>query len=67
MLPSVTERDADQIAAKPLGLNIIQVYTPITDNGRSDMDESYDQSESVRRRCKPEKVTIAVCDLNAKA
>ena len=32
-----------KISAKPVGLNIIQVYAPTSDYGQSDMDEFYDQ------------------------
>ena len=55
-----------KIAAKPVGLNIMQVYAPTSDYGPNDVDEFYEQLESVRRQCKAEEVTIVMGDLNAK-
>ena len=55
-----------KIAAKPVGLNTIQVYAPTSDYGPNDMDEFYEQLESVRRQCKAEEITIVMGDQNAK-
>ena len=55
-----------KITAKPVGLNIIQVYAPTTDYSDSEVDEFYEQVDSVRRQCKAEEVTIVMGDLNAK-
>ena len=55
-----------KIAAKPVGLNIIQVYAPTTAYSDSEVDEFYEQVDSVRRQCKAEEVTIVMGDLNAK-
>ena len=55
-----------KIAAKPVGLNIMQVYAPTSDYGPNDVDEFYEQLESVRRQCKAEEVTVLMGDLNAK-
>ena len=55
-----------KIAAKPVGINIIQVYAPTTDYSDSDMEEFYEQVDSVRRQCKAEEVNIVMGDLNAK-
>ena len=55
-----------KITAKPVGLNIIQVYAPTTDYSDSEVEEFYEQVDSVRRQCKAEEVTIVMGDLNAK-
>ena len=55
-----------KITAKPVGLNIIQVYAPTTDYSDSEVEEFYEQVDSVRRQCRAEEVTIVMGDLNAK-
>ena len=55
-----------KIAAKPVGLNLIQVYAPTTDYSDREVDEFYEQVDSVRRQCKAEELTIVMGDLNAK-
>ena len=39
-----------KIAAKPVGLNIIQVYAPTTNYSDSEMDEFYEEVDQVRRQ-----------------
>ena len=55
-----------KIAAKPVGLNIIQVYAPTTDYSDEDIEAFYEQVDSARSQCKPEEITLVVGDLNAK-
>ena len=55
-----------KIAAKPVGLNIIQVYAPTADYSDEDIEAFYEQVDSARRQCKPEEITLVVGDLNAK-
>ena len=55
-----------KIAAKPVGLNIIQVYAPTADYNDEDIEAFYEQVDSARRQCKPEEITLVVGDLNAK-
>ena len=55
-----------KIAAKPVGLNIIQVYAPTADYSDEDIETFYEQVDSARSQCKPEEITLVVGDLNAK-
>ena len=55
-----------KIAAKPVGLNIIQVYAPTADYSDEDIEAFYEQVDSARSQCKPEEITLVVGDLNAK-
>ena len=42
-----------KVDARPVPLNIIQVYVPTTDHSHEVIDEFYEQLEQVRRQCKP--------------
>ena len=54
-----------RLAAKPIGLNIIQAYAPTRDHSDDEVDLFYQQLYSVRSQCRTE-VTIVMGDLNAK-
>ena len=56
-----------KIAAKPVGLNILQVYAPTGDHSDdSDVQLFYEQLDKVRNQCKSGEVTLVMVDLNAK-
>ena len=55
-----------KIAAKPVGLNITQVYAPTTDHSESEIDEFYEEVDQVRRQCRAEEVTVVMGYMNAK-
>ena len=55
-----------KIDAKPIPLNIIQVYAPTGDHSDDEDDDFYEQVDSVRSRCKPGEVILVMGDLNAK-
>ena len=41
-----------KIAAKPVGLNILQFYAPATIYSDSEIDEFYEEVDQVRRQCR---------------
>ena len=55
-----------KIGAKPVSINIIQVYAPTSQHSDDTIDGFYDQVDEVRRQCKSNEVTIVMGDLNAK-
>lgn len=55
-----------KVNAKPVGLNIIQVYAPTCDHSDDEIEDFYEQLDSVRSQCKPGEVTLVMGDLNAK-
>ena len=55
-----------KIAAKPVGLSIIQVYAPTGDHSEEDVELFYEQLDKVRNQCKSGEVTLVMGDLNAK-
>ena len=54
-----------KINARPVNLNIIQVYAPTSGCSEDMIDRFYEQVESVRRQCKNNEVTIVMGDMNA--
>ena len=55
-----------KLEARPVPLNIIQVYAPTNDHSDEVIEEFYEQLEEARRQCKPNEVTVVMGDLNAK-
>ena len=55
-----------KLEARPVPLNIIQVYAPTSVHSDEVIDEFYEQLEEARRQCKPNEVTVVMGDLNAK-
>ena len=49
-----------KIAAKPVGLNIIQVYAPTTSYSDSEMDEFYEEVDQMRRQCRAGEVSVVM-------
>ena len=52
-----------KIAAKPVDLNIIQVYTPTGDHSDVDVILFYEQLDKHRNQCKSGEVTLIMGDL----
>lgn len=55
-----------KIGAKPVNINVIQVYAPTTQHSDDVIDRFYEQVDEARRQCKNGEVTIVMGDLNAK-
>ena len=55
-----------KIDAKPVAINVIQVYAPTTSHSDDVIDTFYEQVDEVRRQCKNDEVTVVMGDLNAK-
>ena len=57
---------ASIVDAKPLDINIIQVYAPISDSNDEELDKFYSELETAMKQCKSTDNTIIQGDFNAK-
>ena len=55
-----------KIGARPVNVNVIQVYAPTAQSTEDAIDGFYEQVDEARRQCKNGEVTIVMGDLNAK-
>ena len=55
-----------KVAAKPLDLNIIQVYAPTSASSEEDTENFYEEIEKAKIQCKNQDPLIIMGDLNAK-
>ena len=65
-MASIKKSNIDKACRKPVGINKTQVYSPTTDYSENDIEEFYEQVDSVRRQCKAEEVNFVMGDLKAK-
>uniref|UniRef100_A0A8D8VTC7 Craniofacial development protein 2 n=1 Tax=Cacopsylla melanoneura TaxID=428564 RepID=A0A8D8VTC7_9HEMI len=55
-----------QLNAKPIDINIIQVYAPTTDSNEEEVEALYLSIQEIIKRLKKEEITIIMGDFNAK-
>ena len=55
-----------KLQAKPIDMNIIQVYAPTSDSTTEDLEDFYGAIEKARKICKSQENTIILGDFNAK-
>lgn len=55
-----------KLHAKPIDMNIIQVYAPTRDSSTEDLESFYETVEKARKLCKSQENTIILGDFNAK-
>ncbi|XP_039291111.1 craniofacial development protein 2-like [Nilaparvata lugens] len=55
-----------QLKAKPVNINIIQVYAPTTDGTDEEVEEFYNSINEIMRKLKKQDLTIVIGDFNAK-
>jgi len=55
-----------KLHGSPMDINVIQVYAPITDPEETEVEQFYENIDSVLRQCKRHEINIVLGDLNAK-
>ena len=55
-----------KIRAKPVNLNVIQVYAPTSTQSDEEVEEFYGMIEQAKAHCKNHEVTVIMGDMNAK-
>ncbi|XP_055371788.1 craniofacial development protein 2-like [Condylostylus longicornis] len=55
-----------KINAKPVKLNIIQIYAPTADSSEDEIEELYEQINYLMKQLKPHEINMVIGDFNAK-
>lgn len=55
-----------QLSAKPVNINLIQVYAPTSDKPDAEVEQFYEQIQEVKRSLKPQEIIMVMGDFNAK-